>query len=200
MSSTMPAEKKIEGPVSIAVGGPQPSDNHVYFYDDVTESTILRLIQQLKETDLRLRVERIQRDLPDSFSIPIKLHISSFGGSLLAALNAYDHIKQSRTPIHTYIEGYACSAGTILSVAGEKRFIMPNAYSMIHQFTTLSWGTYEQFKDDMKLNDDLIERLRQIYVKNSKMKLKEVTKLLKHDTWFNSKETLEKGLVDEIVI
>lgn len=191
--------KAAEGPVSVAVSAsPGAQDNHVYFYEEVNGNSCQRLIQQLKEVDLRLRTERIQRDLPESFVTPIKLHLRTPGGSVLDALHVYDHILKSRTPIYTYIEGIVASAGTIISIAGSQRYITPNSYALIHQFTTFSWGTYEQMKDDQKMNDDLIDRMRRVYTDRTKMKYEKVVKLLKHDYWMNAEEAKKLGLVDHI--
>lgn len=198
--NTEAIEKKAETVAVAAVGGTQQSDNHIYFYDDVTAFRVLQLSQQLREIDHRLRAERVQRDFGGAFpALPIVLHINSFGGELFAGISAYDHIKSIQTPIHTVIEGVACSAATLISIAGNKRYMMANAYLMIHQFSSAIWGSYEQFKDDMKLQDDLIERLRKMYVDNSKLKYAAVKKLLKHNSWFNTEEAKKAGLIDEVI-
>lgn len=187
------ADTPIAAPIAMT---PQPQDNHIYFWEVVQDATILTLIRSLKETDIRLRTEALQRDI--DLQIPIKLYINSGGGNVLAALTAYDVIKNLKTPVHTYVESISASAATLLSIAGTKRFIMPNSYMLIHQFTTFFWGTYEQFKDEQKINDDMIERMRQIYTHNTKLKYEKVTKLLKHDSWFNAEEAVKLGLVDTI--
>ena len=65
-------------------------------------------------------------------NIPIYLHINSFGGSLYDAYAALDTIKNLRVPIYSVIEGCAASAGTIISVVCNKRFIGENAHMLIH--------------------------------------------------------------------
>ena len=65
-------------------------------------------------------------------NIPIYLHINSFGGSLYDAYAAVDTIKNLRVPIYSVIESCAASAGTIISVVCNKRFIGENAHMLIH--------------------------------------------------------------------
>lgn len=49
------------------------------------------------------------------------------------------------------------------------------------------------------MNDDLIERMRQVYVARTKMKYEKVKKLLKHDYWINADEAKSMGLVTDIL-
>lgn len=184
--------------IAATQGVPVTGENHVYFYDDVNVSSISRLTQELRSIDSRLRAEYVQRGLSGFPEFPIYLHIHSYGGDVFAGLTAFDVIKNIKSPVNTIIEGTACSAATLLSVAGKQRYITPNSYMMIHQFSSFVYGTYESFKDDMKLQDDLIERFRNLYVKHSKMKYEQVKKMLKHDTWFNASQVIKRGLADEL--
>jgi len=44
-----------------------------------------------------------------------------------------------------------------------------------------------------------MDRIRDIYLKNSKMSKKQVTDFLKREKYFDAKTCLELGLIDEIV-
>lgn len=61
------------------------------------------------------------------------------------------------------------------------------------------WGTYEEFKDDMVLQDMAIERLRNFYVAKTKIDYDKASELLKRDSWFDAEQCVELGLVDEIM-
>ena len=54
---------------------------------------------------------------------PIKLHIQSLGGELLPTFNVIDTIEKSKAPVYSYIEGYAASAASLISVACHKKFM-----------------------------------------------------------------------------
>lgn len=62
------------------------------------------------------------------------------GGTILAAYTAVDTIKNSRVDIHSIVEGYVASAGTLLSVVCSKRYIQPIGYMLIHQLTSYISG------------------------------------------------------------
>lgn len=174
--------------------------NHIYFYSEVNQDRCLDLIKQIKSLDEKLRNERLTRNIPSDFPhTPIWLHVFSPGGGLFAGLTISDQIKQIETPIYSIAEGYCASAATFISMSCTKRFIQPSGYMLIHQLSSGYWGTYEQLKDDMKLNDMLIEKMVQFYLDHTKMDEEEIRETLKRDSWFNAEQALEKGLVDEIL-
>lgn len=179
---------------------PSSNDNHVYFYDEIHSSSVLGMTKSLRSIENTFQHERITRSLPDNYpSPPIWLHIQSGGGDVFASLSAADQIEAMQTPVYSIIEGMACSGATILSMSCKRRFILPHSYIMIHQLSSGTWGTYEQFKDELKLQDMVMESMINFYVKHSSMKRKEVKSMLKHDTWMSAQDALDKGFVDEII-
>ena len=111
-------------------------DNHVYFYSDVDSDRCLALIRTIRETDARLRAERISRDLEDHPPVPIWLHIQSGGGYLFAGFGAADELASITTPVYAIVEGLCASSATLIALACPKRFIRPNGFMLIHQFTS----------------------------------------------------------------
>lgn len=174
-------------------------DNHVYFYADVDSDRCLAMIRHIRDIDARLRNERETRHLPAGIGqVPIWLHIQSGGGDLFAGLAAADQLATIKTPVYSVVEGLCASAATLISLACRKRFIMPSGFMLLHQFSSLKWGTHEQFVDEMKLQEMLIELLVNFYADRSNLTTAGVKELLKRDSWFNAAQCLEAGLADEI--
>ncbi len=175
-------------------------DNHIYFYSGVDSDRCLSLIKQIKQIDTNLRNERLSRDIPDSFEhTPIWLHIQSFGGDLLSAFSVADQIKRTKTPIYSIIEGVCASAGTIISCSCNKRYITPSSFMLVHQLVGFNWGRYEELKDNMNLLEMCMKQITTFYKNNSKMPVNKIISLLKRDSWFDAKQSLALGLVDEIM-
>jgi len=175
-------------------------DNHVYYYAKVDEDRTLAMLKQVRELDTRLRSEHISRGLPaEAAATPIWLHIQSGGGSLFAGFSAADQLMSIKTPIYSIVEGYCASAATLLSVACTKRYILPNAFILIHQLSNIMWGKYEEFKDEMHLMDMAMQRLVLFYHARTKMRKAQIKKVLQRESWFNPQEAIDLGLVDEIL-
>jgi len=169
--------------------------NHVYFYSEVDRDSTFELIECLRESEkycVRLCYETNME------SIPIYLHISSYGGCVDSALNVIDHIRASKFPVYTIVEGYTASSGTIISVVGKKRFIRPNASMLIHQISSEFWGKMIELEDQIENMKQAMIKIKRIYRKNTKIPKKQLMKLLKHDLMLDSAKCVELGLVDEI--
>ena len=109
--------------------------NSIYFYSGLNDESVFKLnsnILYLSET-LETGEE-------------INLHIQSGGGSLLPSLSTVDLIRTCDMPVNTFVEGYAASAATLISVVGAKRFMTKNSVMLIHQ---LRWE--QSIQNSMKL-------------------------------------------------
>lgn len=174
--------------------------NHIYYYSGVNSDRGLALMKEIRDADTMLQQERGQRQIPDDHpQTPIWLHIQSGGGGVFAGLAIADQLKQIRTPIYSIVEGYCASAATLISMACTKRFIQPSAFMLVHQLSSIAWGTYEQLKDDMHINDMLMDQLVQFYTNHTKLTEEKVRGIMKRDSWFKASECLENGFVDEVI-
>ena len=171
-------------------------NNHIYFYSEVDRNSIFDLIMLIKEVEEENRITAIKLNMD---VVPIYLHINSNGGHVYEALNAIDAINTCKMPVYTIVEGATASAGTLISVAGKKRFICPNAYMLIHQLSSSYWGgKMSEIEDEYKNLQELMDKIREIYKKHTKIPKKELTELLKHDLYLNSEKSLNYGLADEL--
>ena len=175
--------------------------NHIWFYKDVSQSSIQALVSALRETSMRLQKETADFNLSNGLDIeppPIHVHIHSYGGSVFAGFAAADAILRCDLPVFTHVEGGAASAATMFSIMGAHRTIGANAFMLIHQLSSVAWGNYEQLKDDMQNNDLLMKRITAIYTERTKLSKAQIGKILKKDLWFDAQKCLKAGLVDEI--
>lgn len=170
-------------------------NNNIYFYCEVSKETILDLNYHIEDLSNKLMIMSIQNGIDP---IPIKLHIQSDGGEVFSAFSAVDTIKNCKVPVHTYIEGCAASAATIISVAGHQRFITRNSHMLIHQISSGFWGKMNEIEDEMKNLALITKYVMNIYKENTKLTMKQMKEIFKKDLWMPSDECLKMGLVDEI--
>lgn len=178
----------------------------IYFYADINKKNIIVLQKETQKV-----IDNIVSKATEAEKIgcsvtypPIKLHINSPGGYIYPTFAFIDFmtqlkLKNRKILFHTIIEGGSASGATLISVTGDKRFITEYGYMLIHQLSGCSWGKYEDLKDDMKNSKELMERIKQIYQKHTNLSKSELTKILKHDLYWDAEKCLEYGLVDEIL-
>lgn len=176
-------------------------DNHVYFYSPVDSDRCLDLLQTIMDVDNRLRNERLSRSIPEDHPYtPIWLHIHSYGGSLFTGLGTADKLAHIISPVYTVVEGCAASAATLLSIMGARRYILPNSFMLIHQLSTVMWGTHEEFKDEMALQEMAMGKLAALYAQRTNRDEDQIREMLKRDTWMDAETCLQHGFVDEIIM
>ncbi len=129
----------------------------------------------------------------------IKLYITSHGGSIYQVFSAIDTIRNMKIPVNTICKGIVASAGTLLSLAGSRKFITENSYMLIHELRTGSWGKFSFIKDNFDNCNNLMEHIKDYYVANTKITKEELDIQLVKDLTWNAETCLEKGLVDEII-
>ena len=133
----------------------------------------------------------------------ISFYINSPGGVVTAGMAMYDTMQYIKPDVSTIVMGQACSMGSLLASSGApgKRFMLPKARHMIHQ---PSGGASGQ-QSDIEIAAQEIRRMRteltEIYVEhNSKGKtFEEINKDIERDNFMTASESLEYGLIDEIV-
>jgi ATP-dependent protease ClpP protease subunit len=129
----------------------------------------------------------------------IKVLINSGGGSITAGISSMDTILRTKVPVHTYVDGFAASAATFLSVVGEKRFMSRNSYMLIHQLSTTFWGKYTEFEDEKQNLDLMMETIKRVYKEYTKVPEDTLDEILKHDLMWDAETCKSLGLVDVII-
>lgn len=173
--------------------------NHIFFKTDVTKESIDKLAQEIDNLNHKLVSMQRKTNLGTFTPKPIYLHITTNGGDLLSGFFAYDKIKASKIPICTVIEGSVASAGSLMSIAGSRRYMTPNSHLLIHQLRTGIIGTYEELVDEKANCNQFMLKLVSLYHTNcngrlSKTKIREI---LKRDIFWDITTAIQNGLVDE---
>jgi len=101
--------------------------------------------------------------------------------------------------VETYVDGFSASAGTFLSVVGKRRFMSRNSYMLIHQLSSNFWGTYSNFDDEKKNLDLMMKTIKDIYKQYTKLPMKKLDEMLKHDLMWDAQTCLKYGMIDEII-
>ncbi|MBT7558821.1 Clp protease ClpP [Candidatus Woesearchaeota archaeon] len=171
-------------------------ENKIYYYAGVNRESAAELNKKIGE--LQVRSFTMANNL-DVEPYPIHLHINSGGGSLISGIASMDTILRCKVPVYTYVDGFAASAATFLSIVGNKRFISRHSYMLIHQLSSNFWGKYSEFQDAKQNLDLMMDTIKNVYKKYTKVPVKKLNEILKHDLMWDAETCLKYGLVDEII-
>ncbi len=132
----------------------------------------------------------------------IRFYINSPGGSVTAGLAIYDTMQYIGPDVSTLCLGQAASMAAWLLAAGAKgkRSVLPHARVMIHQPLG---GVQGQAVDiDIQAREMLRirEQMNEILVKHTGQSLKKIERDTDRDFFFESKQAVDYGLVDDVVV
>lgn len=137
------------------------------------------------------------QDLKQVNTNHLTVRINSYGGEVAEGLAIYNLLKEFGN-VTTINEGFACSAASVIFMAGKKRVMKKASLLMIHNAWTVFAGDSNAMK---KMAEDL-EKITQpsIEVYKSVSNLDEVTikQMMDDETWITSDEALEFGFATSI--
>lgn len=176
------------------------NENHLFFNDEINENTVDVVKKLMRNYVMKTRKATGNFLLESSKIKPLYLHLYTPGGLLHAGFSLYDFIisLNKTVPVYTIIEGMVASAGTIISMAGVKRYITPSSYMLIHELSAGTWGKYSIMKEELDNCQKLMDKITDIYSRHATIPKKKLLDILKHDIIWDANECLKFGLVHEI--
>lgn len=141
-----------------------------------------------------IRLER-ESPLEDIF-----LYIDSYGGYLDSMFAIIDMMNLVHCDVQTICIGKAVSAAALILSNGakNKRFITPNARTMIHQLFAFTLGTASEIEEEAKEIKRLQLLMEKIFSKNTGHPRAVIEADLKKSKYMSAEESLRYGLVDGI--
>lgn len=172
--------------------------NNVYFYADITKTSILNLCETL--TKLEKELLTMQSDYRLDTSPSIYLYINSQGGDAFAGLSAMSVIQNLKVPVVCVADGIVASAATFLLLgATGGRMIRKNSCILIHQIRTEFWGKFVELEDELKNSKSLMKSITKIYQSKSTLPKEKIDALLKKELYLTDKKCVRYGLVESII-
>ena len=140
----------------------------------------------------------------DNNSNPVKLIISTPGGSVSDALILCNIIDNYKKPLEIYVYGYACSMGTIILCSGNKnpnvkKYCYPFSFGLFHAGYSAVEGESLSVEDHMEFNKKTDNMIRDYVVDNTNITAEEYKRNERRQWYLDAKEMKEKGLIDIII-
>lgn len=170
-------------------------------YSRLLKERVIFAVGQVEDHMANLIVAQLlflESENPDK---DIHLYINSPGGSVTAGMSVYDTMQFIKPDVSTMCIGQAASMGAFLLGGGAKgkRFILPNARTMIHQ---PMGGAQGQASDiEIHAREILIirRRLNELMAEHTGQSLETIERDTERDRFMNAEQSREYGLVDEVI-
>ena len=131
----------------------------------------------------------------------VHLYINSPGGSVTAGLSIYDTMRFIKPDVSTMCIGQAASMGAFLLSGGTKgkRYMLPNARTMIHQPSGGAQGQATDIEIQAKEILFLRERLNSLLADHTGQTMEVIERDTERDRFMSAEQSVEYGLVDEVI-
>lgn len=161
----------------------------LYIYGDITS---------IKWFENDVCVYDLAKEIGDLGGKALTVRINSYGGEVAEGLAIYNLLKSYAGEVTTICDGFACSAASVVFMAGTKRIMPRSSLLMIHNAWTRASGD----ADDLRKAADDLEKITQpsvdIYTSVSNLDADEIKAMMDAETWIDADEALGYGFATEI--
>ena len=128
----------------------------------------------------------------------INVHINSYGGDVSEGLAIYNTLREHPAQITTICDGFACSAASVVFMAGDKRVMSPASLLMIHNAWTIAMGNASALRKTADDIETITQASVEAYKRTATISEEEIKALMDAETWILPKDAVEYGFATEI--
>lgn len=140
----------------------------------------------------------IVKEIQDLDVDEIHVYIDSTGGSVSEGLAIYNVLKSQKAKIYTYDCGFACSAASVVFMAGEERVMFNASLFMIHNAWTYASGNAAAFRKQAEDLDTITQASVKAYMEKVSISEDEVKRMMDNETWLSAEQAKEYGFATKI--
>jgi ATP-dependent Clp protease protease subunit len=130
---------------------------------------------------------------------PVTLKVNSPGGEVFAAAAIRNILVDYPGKVTADIIGLAASAATVVVGGADLVKMRDTAMFMIHDPSTIAWGTLEEMRKIVEVLDQVKETILNGYQAKTKQDRAELARLMSEETWMTAQEAKDLGFVDEVI-
>jgi ATP-dependent Clp protease, protease subunit len=126
----------------------------------------------------------------------LKIHLNSPGGDAFMGIAIYNRLKRHSGKVTIYVDGWACSAASVIAMAADELIMGLGSMFMIHEASNIVWGTKTAMTKEAQILNELEEGIIDIYMTKANVSREEIRAKVDAETWFSAKSTLEIGFAN----
>ncbi len=169
----------------------------LYIYGDIRKPSLIERWLKI-EDDTRVDAYSFKDALNEVNTPNLLVRINSMGGSVSEGLAIYGLLSDFNGHLITQVDGFACSAASVIFMAGQERIMPENGLLMIHNAWTDACGDPNELRkaaDDLEI---ITKPSVNIYVNKTGLSEEEIKSMMDKETWMDYKSAFEKGFATSI--
>lgn len=162
----------------------------------VTNITIYGIIGQSWWSD-SFSAQDIDDALNAAGENDIIINLNSPGGDAFDGISIFNRLKRHKGNVTVHVDGYACSAASIIAMAGDEIVMELGSMMMIHEASSVVWGTKTDMRKEADVLEELEEGLVDIYSTKATLSRDEVKEKINAETWMSASTAVEFGFANK---
>lgn len=162
----------------------------IYIFGDITSWECL-------ESDVSSYT--LARAVQDLDVDEIAVHINSYGGEVAEGLAIYNSLKNHPARVRTVCDGFACSAASVVFMAGDDRVMNPASLLMVHNAWSFASGSAKELRKAADDLDVITSASVEAYKARVSLSDEALTELLDNETWITPADAVAWGFATEVL-
>ena len=129
----------------------------------------------------------------------ISVHINSYGGEVAEGLAIHNSLKNHPAKVRTICDGFACSAASVVFMAGDERVMNPASLLMVHNAWTSASGNAKELRKAADDLETISSASAETYRAKVNLSEEELTALLDNETWITPADAVAWGFATEVL-
>lgn len=140
----------------------------------------------------------IDRALKEVKTSKITVRLNSPGGDAFDGITIYNRLKDHNAKVKIIVDGWACSAASIIAMAADELIMNTGSMMMVHEAWTIAMGSKSDMQKTVDMMTKLDESLLDIYMTKATVTREEMKQFVENETWFTADETVQIGFATGI--
>lgn len=145
-----------------------------WWWDSTSATDVDAALKEAKDNDLVVR-------------------LNSPGGSAFDGIAIYNRLKAHKGKVVIHVDGWACSAASIIAMAADELIMGAGSMMMIHEASTIVWGSKSLMRKEAEMLEKLEDGIIDIYMTKAKVDREDIRNKVDAETWFSANEAVEIG-------
>ena len=128
----------------------------------------------------------------------INVYINSYGGEVAEGLAIYNALKRHTARVRTYCDGFACSAASVIFMAGEERIMGEASLLMIHNAWSYAGGNAKELRKAAEDLDTISAAAANAYKASVNISDEKLAELLDNETWILPEDAVAMGFATSV--
>lgn len=163
--------------------------------EKITEITIYGVVGDTWFSD-SFSASDMDKALNEAGDNDVIINLNSPGGDAFDGISIFNRLKRHEGKITVHVDGWACSAASIIAMAADDLIMELGSMMMIHEASSIVLGSKKDMRKEADVLDELEEGIIDIYGTKASIQRDEIRQKVDAETWMSARVAVELGFAD----